>query len=108
MNLNLSLVKEVPDVTKLPYLYPKMPLLRYKKMAHEYYKKVALKAAEEVAKANDCFLLPACCMNYKRRDPKKRVSIYGKNYYAVSYDEITPLEYEKYKLLCEDVESWAV
>jgi len=98
----LSLINhlELKNVERLTYHYPSMPLLRYQKLAKEYHQKLAIKAAEDAAKANNCFLLPVSCIHYKRRDPSKRIVINGKSYYLMHVDDITQLEIEKLKAVC--------
>jgi len=90
------------DPTKLLYLYPSMPKIRYAKQVDAYYKAQAIAAAEKVAKANGCLLVPTKCIHYKRKDQSKRVVIYGRSYYIMSRDDMTDLEWEKYKIFCEN------
>ena len=92
------------DPTKLLYLYPSVPKIRYAKMVDNYYRAQAILAAEKAAKANHCYLVPARCINYKRRDQSKRIVLYGRSYYVMSMDEMTDVEMAKYKAVC-DVQS---
>lgn len=100
-----SLINETvvaKDPTKLLYLYPSMPKIRYAKMVDSYYKAQAILAAEKAAKANNCLLVPARCIHYKRRDQSRRITIYGRSYYIMPIDDMTDLELAKYKAVCEE------
>lgn len=95
----LSLVsnkKLEKDPRKLPYLYPHMPLLRYVKKAEEYHRGLTIKAAEDIAKMFDAILLPSKCVHQGRRDPERRIMIYGKNYYLRNLSDLTKTEKRKY------------
>lgn len=102
---NLSLVANeriLKDPRKLAFLYPKMPVGRYKEQTDEYYRLLTLKAAEEVAKASNGILLPSSCLHRRRRDPARRVMIFGRTYYVVPEDDVSEMEKEKYKLVCAE------
>lgn len=100
---NLSLVDSdrlQKDPRKLAFLYPKMSVGHFKNQVDEYYRLITIKAAEEAAKAANSLLLPSGCLNHRRRDPKRRLMIFGKNYYVIPLDDVTDLEIAKYKLVC--------
>lgn len=101
---NLSLVSHdriQKDPRKLAYLYPKMPVGRYKEQTDEYYRLMALKSAEDTAKASNALLVPSTCLHRRRRDPQRRVMLFGRTYYVVPQDDLTEMDLEKYKLACE-------
>lgn len=107
----LSLVNQAEiekDPSKLLYHYPSIPKMRYAKMVDKYYRALAIRAAEDAAKANQCLLVPARCINYKRKDLSKRVIIYGKSYYIMSIDDMTEIEIQKYRIVCEEVSEIAI
>lgn len=109
--MGLSLVnkdKLKKDPTKLLYLYPSMPKIRFAKQVDAYYRAQAIAAAELAAKANHCLLVPARCIHYKRRDQSKRVVIYGRSYYIMHKDDMTELEWAKYKIVCNESEEIAL
>ena len=89
------------DPTKLLYLYPSMPKIRYAKQVDNYYRAQVIAAAEQAAKLNHCLLVPARCIHYKRRDQSKRMVLFGRSYYILRKDDMTELEIEKYKAVCE-------
>lgn len=99
----LSLVADAKierDPRKLAYLYPSMPLRRYKELVDEYYRNLALRAAEQMAQMSGCVLLPSACVHHKRRDPARRLMLFGRTYYSVPEDEMTELEHAKYQSFC--------
>lgn len=77
-------------------------------MVNVYYRAQAIAAAEKAAKANHCLLVPARCIHYKRRDQSKRIVLYGRSYYIMHKDDMTDLEWAKYKAVCEDSEALAL
>jgi hypothetical protein len=84
----------------LAYLYPKMSLMSFHDRVNEYYQLLALKSAEDTARALNALLLPSACLHHRRRDPARRVMINGRNYYIIPQDEVTELEWAKYRTLC--------
>lgn len=85
------------DPRKLSFLAPKLPLSRFRALTDEYYRACAIKAAEEVANIAGQLLVPSGCMSKKRRDPARRLMIFGRTYYVLSLDEMTPIEIQKYR-----------
>lgn len=101
--VHLSLVADAKierDPRKLAYLYPKMPLRRYKELVDEYYRNLTLRAAEQLAHMSGCVLLPSACVHHRRRDPARRMMLFGRTYYSVPEEELTELEQAKYLILC--------
>jgi hypothetical protein len=99
-NLNLSIVDEKKlqrDPRRLAFLRPNLPLFRFREMTDDYYKSMCLKAAEEVAMICGNVLVPSSCMNKKRRDPQRRVMLFGRTYYILHESEMTNVEKEKYR-----------
>lgn len=97
---NLSIVdsrKLERDPRRLAYLRPKLPLFRFRELTDDFYTASCLKAAEEVAKICGNVLVPSSCMNKKRRDPQRRVMLFGRTYYVLHESEMTELEKEKYQ-----------
>lgn len=90
------------DPRKLAYLHPRLPLSRYKEQTDEYYQELALKAAEDAARAAGAVLVPSTCLHRRKRQSERRTMIYGRTYYVYQLDDLTPMELEKYKLACED------
>lgn len=84
----------------MAYLYPKMPVARYKAQTDEYYRLLTIQAAETVAALSGTVLLPAVCVHHKRRNAERRMTIHGRTYYVVSETDMTPLEYDKYREIC--------
>lgn len=87
------------DPRKLPYFYPRMPAIRYKQLSEDYYHALTLKAIEQAAKALNGYIVPAICVHHRRRHPERRISIFGRVYYAIPADDITELELAKYKAI---------
>lgn len=87
------------DPRKLAFLYPRMPVIRYKKLTEQYYHELAIQAVEQAGKALNGYILPAACVHHRRKDPAKRISLFGRSYYAIPADDITPLELAKYKAI---------
>lgn len=101
----LSLVPESKlkyDPRKLPYLYPSMSAASYKKRTDEYYRLLTIKHLEEIAAMSEAVLLPSACVHHKRRNPQKRIQVFGRTYYLVQRDDLTPLEEAKYRIMCEE------
>lgn len=99
-NLNLSIVddsKLQKDPRRLAFLRPNLPLFRFRELTDNWYKSASLKAAEEVAKIAGKVLVPSGCMNKKRRDPQRRVMLFGRTYYVLDESEMTEIEKEKYQ-----------
>ncbi|WP_298737657.1 hypothetical protein [uncultured Chitinophaga sp.] len=90
------------DPRKLAYLYPKMPVGRYKDLVDEYYRNTTLRAAEQIAQMSGCILVPSRCLNHKRRDSSRRLMVLGYAYYNIPEDELTDLERAKYIELCAE------
>lgn len=102
--MTLSLVdqsKLEKDPRKLAFLYPRMPASRYKEKTEEYYRQLCLQRIEAVARMHDSLLVPAPCIHHKRRDPKRRLTVFGRTYYVIPEDELTRLEEAKYRAACQ-------
>lgn len=89
------------DPRKLAYLYPKMPVIRYKQLTERYYHDLTLEALTKAVQALGGYLVPASCVHHRRRDPDRRIFIFGRAYYAIHGDEITELEMAKYQAIME-------
>lgn len=97
--MNLSLVKPETlqkDPRKLPYMYPKMPVIRYKELSEQYHRTLTLQAAEQIGAMFGAVLVPSSCINHKRRRADRRMMIYGRTYYVLERDELTDVEWAKY------------
>lgn len=104
---SLSLVPSksiAKDPTKLAYLYPRMPVGRYKEQTDTYYRAMTIRAVEEALKPFGAVLIPSKCVHHKRRDPERRIMIYGRTYYTVQADTMTDLEAAKYAIMCGGVD----
>lgn len=102
---NLSLVadeKIEKDPRKIAFLYPKMPVGRYKKLVDEYYRNRTLRAAEQIAKKFGSILIPASCLHHRRRNPDLRLMVLGRAYYCIQEDDLTDLEKIKYQYVCTE------
>lgn len=100
---NLSLVASESlqrDPRKLAFLYPTIPASRYKALTDEHYRLLTIKAAEDAARASGGILMPSTCLHRRRREPERRLMIFGRTYYVIPADELTEMEIEKYKLAC--------
>lgn len=107
MNLSMSLVTDEKlrrDPRKLAYLYPRMPVIRFKELVEDYHRSVTIRTVEQVAEMFGAILVPASCVHHKRRRPDRRVMIYGRTYYVFERDEMTDLEWAKYRELCGEVD----
>jgi hypothetical protein len=87
------------DPRKLAFLYPKMPVKRYKELTEDYHRKMALMTVEQVTNMFDCVLLPASCIHHSRRVSERRLLLHGKTYYVYFRDDVTELEWAKYQAL---------
>lgn len=85
------------DPRKLAFLNPKMPARTYKKRTDEYYRLICIRILERMAGMNNEILLPASCVHHRRRDPERRLLAFGKNYYVFSANELTEIEWMKYR-----------
>lgn len=99
---SLTLVKTEKikrDPRNLPYLYPSMPLTKYKKISEEYFKNKTLKAIEDAARINNQVLLPQHCLHWERKKKfaDRNLKFFGRSYYLISYDDLTDLEIAKYE-----------
>ena len=97
---SLSLVQPeriARDPRKLAYLYPNMPVSRYKAQVDEYYRLTCLAALEQVAKMQNAKLIPASIIHHRRRDTARRITLFGRAYYVIDDDDLTDLEIEKYR-----------
>lgn len=104
----LSLVdytKLEKDPRKLAYLFPSMPAWRYKEKTDEYYRQLCLQAVEIVVKMTGCVLMPSTCLHHRRRDPQRRILIFGRTYYVLDPDALTKAEIVKYRAFCEGDET---
>jgi len=88
------------DPRKLAFLFPSMPVARYKIQTEEYYKLLCLRTIEQVVQMQDAVLLPSSCVHQKRRDPSRRISLFGRSYYVVPVNQLTATEAEKYQNYC--------
>lgn len=98
----LSLVKDEKiqkDPRNLAYLFPSMPVGKYKVLTEQYYKAKTLRAIEEVASINNQLLIPARCLHWERKKKFKdqKINFFGKAYYLINVDDVTETELEKYK-----------
>lgn len=84
------------DPRKLAYLYPSMPVRRYKELTEDYHRSMTLAAIEQVARMMHCVLMPASCIHHDRRRPDRRMQLHGRTYYVVEIDDVTELEWAKY------------
>lgn len=103
--MSLSLVdreKLSKDPRKLVFLFPKLPLVRYKSMAEDYHRGVTVLAAERIASMFNSVLLPSTCVHHSRRRPERRLMLYGRTYYIVERDLLTPTEWKKYQEICKE------
>lgn len=102
----LSLVanSRIEDPRKLPYLFRKMPAIRYKELSEEYYRTKSLQAVEEAAQMGGMIVVPSICVHHKRRQADRRISLLGRTYYLLREDEMTDLELAKYRSLCVERE----
>lgn len=87
------------DPRKLAYLYPKMPVSRYKELTEEFHRRVSIVAVERVVAMFQSVLLPASCVHHARRKSDQRLLLYGKTYYVFNQDDVTELEWAKYQAL---------
>jgi len=103
---NLSLVanRRIPDPRKLPYLYRNMPASRYKELSEDYYRTKSLQAIEDAAKLGGFIVVPSACINHKRRQAERRINLLGRSYYLLRKDEMTDLEYAKYRTYVQGVD----
>ena len=102
--MSLSLVPKNlidKDPTKLAYHFPQMPVGRFKQRTDGYYRARTIKAVEDTLALVGAVLLPSSCIHHKRRDPSRRTVLYGRTYYVVAETDMTDLEWEKYKCICE-------
>lgn len=88
------------DPRKLAYLYPNMPVGRFKQAVDDYYRNVTVKTIEDVVHMVGLKLVPASCVHHKRREADKRIHILGRTYYVRDPADLTPLEMEKYRAIC--------
>jgi len=91
------------DPRKLAYLYPKMPVIRYKQLTEEYHRGITLLTAEKIADMFGCVLIPSSCVHHSRRHPDRRVMIYGRGYYVRETEDVTDLEWEKFRLFAQEM-----
>lgn len=63
---------------------------------------MCLKAAEKTAEAAGFVLLPAICVHHKRRNPERRMTLFQRAYYLVPECDMTPGEFEKFRVVCSD------
>lgn len=90
------------DPRKLPYLYPNMSVYRYKDQTEEFYRLYVLHLIEKMAQMFDCVLLPSSCVHHRRRNADRRIMIFGRSYYITHINNLTDLEWEKYRIMCEN------
>jgi hypothetical protein len=98
----MTLVKQskiAKDPRNLPYLFPSMPIAKYKKIADDFYKHSALKSLEDAARINHQLLIPAHCLHWQRKKKftEQNVRVFGRSYYLIDYDDLTDLEITKYE-----------
>lgn len=88
------------DPRRLAYLYPKMPVGRYKELTEDYHRSITIQTMEHISAMFDAVLLPASCVHHKRRRPERRILLYGRSYYVFDVEDLTDLERAKYRALC--------
>lgn len=108
MNLSIVPAKKIQkDPRNFAYLYPSMPLYKYKDAVQDWYRLKCIKALEEVAAMQDKFVVPAECIHWhrKKRFGSKRVELFGRSYYILAEIEMTENEKTKYLEQLHDQES---
>lgn len=86
------------DPQHLLYNFPGIHPVKYTKLSAEYHHWQAVAAAEKTAKMFGRFLVPCTMIHWERklRWEDRRIQIGKKAYYALSQDEMTPIEFAKY------------
>jgi len=91
------------DPRKLAFLYPKMPVIRYKQLTEDYHRNITLMTAEKIADMFGAVLLPSSCVHHSRRRPDRRLMIYGRVYYVREMDDVTEMEWEKFRCTVQEM-----
>lgn len=94
------------DPRNLAYLFPSMPVGKYKRATEEYYKNKSLKAIEDAARINNQLLIPGNCLHWerKKRFKDQNLVFFGRAYYLIDYDDLTDLEIAKYECIANVTE----
>lgn len=92
------------DPRKLAFLSPRMPVIRYKELTEIYHRNLTIIAVEKVVNMLNCVLLPASCIHHDRRRPDRRMMLHGRTYYIFEIDDVTELEWAKYRTMCAQEE----
>lgn len=91
------------DPRKLAYLFPSMPVGRFKNAVDAYYKDITLKTIEDVARMAGMVVVPASCIHHQNRKAARRVHVIGRAYYILKIDELTLTERMRYRDACGGV-----
>lgn len=91
------------DPRNLPYLFPSMPLTRYAKIINQYINWKLLALAEDIARIEGKRVIPSQCLHWERKKKyeDKSIRIARRSFYLMDEDELTDLEWEKYRSFCE-------
>lgn len=86
------------DPQFLLYNHPSMPTVKYTKLYAAYHHWKAVEAAEKTAKMFGRYLVPCTLIHWERklRWEDRRIQIGKKAFYALSKDEMTENEFNKY------------
>lgn len=86
------------DPRNFAFLFPSMPLRKYKDATDQWYKWKAIKALEEVAAMAGKYVLPATCVHWSRKKKlhHRRVELHGRSYYILSKQEMSKTEKKRY------------
>ena len=89
------------DPRNLAFLFPSMPVGKYKRATEAYYINKSLKAIEDAARINNQLLIPGKCLHWERKKRFKDQSLifFGRAYYLINYDDLTDMEIAKYEYM---------
>lgn len=107
MNKSIVPVRRVSDPRQLLYHYPTMPVIRYAKLAADFYQDQLLRLAEDLAARQGFILVPASCLSWRKKQEiasERQVSIGKHSYYMMRHDEMTQSAQRKLQAYIEDLQ----
>lgn len=87
------------DPQHILYHFPSMNAVKYTKLSQEYHFWRSVDVAEQTARMFGSLLLPARCIHWERKTrlASRRIQIGKKSFYILKYEELTEIEWTKYK-----------
>lgn len=106
MSTSIVPVRNIRDPRQLLFHYPSLPVIRYAKMAADFYQDQMLRLAEELASRQGFILVPASCLSWRKKQEiaaERQVSIGKYSYYMLRSDEMSKSAKEKLQAYIDEI-----